>query len=68
MGAEDGVYIAGGIAKRYPAMLRQSEFRNAFDDKGHYRAYMERIPTLLITHDEPGLLGAAYCALELSSS
>jgi glucokinase len=68
MGAEDGVYIAGGIAKRYPAQLQNSGFRNAFDNKGRHRAYMERIPTMLITHDEPGLLGAAYCALELSSA
>ncbi len=68
LGAVDGVYIAGGIAKRYPALLQKSGFRNAFDNKGRYRTYMERIPTLLITHDEPGLLGAAYCALELSSS
>ena len=67
LGAEDGVYIAGGITKRYPSLLRNSGFRNAFDNKGGHRAYMERIPTLLITHDEPGLLGAAYCALALSS-
>jgi glucokinase len=68
MGAEDGVYLAGGIAKRYPEMLQNSGFRNAFDNKGRHRAYMERIPTMLITHDEPGLLGSAHCALELSSS
>jgi len=68
MGAVDGVYIAGGIAKRYPELLQNSGFRNAFDNKGRYRSYMERIPTLLITHDEPGLLGSASCALELSSS
>jgi len=68
LGAEDGVYIAGGITKRYPALLQNSGFRNAFENKGRHRALMERIPTLLITHDEPGLLGAAYCALELSSA
>ncbi len=68
MGAEDGVYIAGGIAKRYPELLQNSGFRNAFENKGRHRAYMERIPTLLITHDEPGLLGSASCAIELSSS
>ena len=28
---------------------------------------MERIPTRLITYGEPGLLGAAHCALELAS-
>ena len=68
MGAQDGVYIAGGIAKRYPELLQNSGFRNAFNAKGRHRSYMERIPTLLITHDEPGLLGSASCALELSSS
>lgn len=68
IGAEDGVYLAGGIAKRYPEMLQQSGFRNAFDNKGRHRAYMERIPTLLIANGEPGLLGAAHCALEFSST
>lgn len=68
LGAEDGVYLAGGIAKRYPELLQNSGFRNAFENKGRHRAYMERIPTLLITHDEPGLLGSASCALELLSS
>ena len=65
--ARDGVYIAGGICKRYPDLLQNSGFRNAFESKGRHRALMERIPTQLITHDEPGLLGAAYCALQMSS-
>ncbi len=67
-GANDGVYLAGGIVKRYPEMLHISGFRNAFENKGHHRSMMERIPTRLITYDEPGLLGAAHCALELSRS
>lgn len=61
LGATDGVYIAGGIAKRYPEMLHISGFRNAFESKGHHRSMMERIPTRLITYEEPGLLGAASC-------
>jgi len=65
-GALDGVYLAGGIVKRYPEMLHISGFRNAFESKGRHRSMMERIPTRLITYDEPGLLGAAYCARELS--
>lgn len=67
LGAEDGVYIAGGIAKRYPEILKISRFRSAFENKGRHRRIMERIPTRLITHDQPGLLGAAYGVLELSS-
>lgn len=65
LGAQDGVYLAGGIVKRYPEMLHISGFRNAFESKGHHRSMMERIPTRLITYDEPGLLGAAHCAFEL---
>ena len=67
LGAQDGVYLAGGIVKRYPEMLHISGFRNAFENKGHHRPMMERIPTRLITYGEPGLLGAAHCALELAS-
>ena len=66
LGAQDGVYLAGGIVKRYPEMLHISGFRNAFESKGQHRSMMERIPTRLITYGEPGLLGAASCALELS--
>lgn len=66
-GAFDGVYIAGGIAKRYPDLLDKSRFRSAFEGKGRRRALMEHIPTRLITYDQPGLLGAAYCVLELPS-
>ena len=67
LGAEDGIYIAGGIAKRYPEILAISRFRSAFENKGRHRSFMERIPTRLITHEQPGLLGAAYSVLELSS-
>lgn len=67
LGAVDGVYVAGGIAKRYPDMLENSRFRAAFEGKGRRHSLMERIPTRLITYDQPGLLGAAYSVLELSA-
>lgn len=68
LGAQDGVYLAGGIVKRYPEMLHISGFRNAFESKGRHRPMMEHVPTKLITYNEPGLLGAAHCALDLSRS
>ena len=68
LGAQDGVYLAGGIVKRYPEMLHISGFRNAFENKGRHRSMMERIPTKLITYGEPGLFGAAHCALDLIHS
>ena len=63
--SNDGVYIAGGIVKRYPNMFTNSRFRSGFEGKGRHRSIMERIPTQLIMHEQPGLLGASYCALEL---
>jgi glucokinase len=65
LGVQDGIFIAGGIAKRYPDLLKNSRFRSGFENKGRYRSLMERVPTQLILHDQPGLLGAAYCALKL---
>ncbi len=65
LGAFDGIFIAGGIAKRYPERLANSRFREGFERKGRYRSLLERVPTQLITHPEPGLLGASFCALQL---
>lgn len=65
LGAADGVYIAGGIVKRYPDALANSRFRNGFEQKGRHRSLMERIPTQVIMHPEPGLLGASYRVREL---
>jgi len=64
LGAFDGVYLAGGIVKRYPDLLNSSSFRSGFENKGRHRSLMEKVPTLLILHPQPGLLGASYCARE----
>ena len=43
----DGVYIAGGIARRYPTVLQNSRFRSSFEAKGllsgHEYKYENRI-------------------------
>ena len=66
LGAFDGVYIAGGIAQRHPKLLLQSRFRAGFENKGRHRSLLERIPTLLVQHPNPGLLGAASVAFHMS--
>jgi glucokinase len=53
------VVITGGLANRMRAHLADARFRDRFVDKGRYRERMERIPVLLATEPEPGLLGAA---------
>ena len=65
LGAYDGVYLAGGILKRYPDLLKTSSFRSGFENKGRHRSLMEKVPTSLILHPQPGLLGASHCARQL---
>ena len=62
-----GVYIAGGIVPRFVDFLQASEFRIFFEEKGRFKTYLSSIPTFLITHDNPGLLGASvYLHQELA--
>lgn len=66
-GAMDGIYIGGGIVKRRPDLLANSAFRAGFERKGRYRSLMEQIPTQVIMHPQPGLLGASFCAAEIAA-
>ncbi len=54
-----GVVLSGGLTARLQALLPGSAFYARFCDKGRYQARMEAIPVKLITHPQPGLLGAA---------
>ena len=54
-----GVVIAGGLGLRLHERLKAPEFHHNFVAKGRYQAMMEAIPIKLITHPQPGLLGAA---------
>ena len=62
-----GVYIGGGLAKRLATLLAGKDFASdtferAFVDKGRYEEVLEQIPISIITHPNPGLLGAAAFA------
>ena len=58
LGTFGGVYIAGGIVPRFMEFFKASGFRAAFEDKGRFRDYVREIPVFMITHGQPGLLGA----------
>lgn len=59
LGARGGIYIAGGIVPRLGPFFAQSEFRLRFEAKGRLRGYLATIPTYVIAHPLPALLGAA---------
>jgi glucokinase len=54
-----GVVIAGGLGLRLADAIGRSGFAANFRAKGRFEAFMADIPVKLITHPQPGLLGAA---------
>ena len=61
------VVIAGGIGLRLADRLAASGFRDRFIAKGRFAGRMETMPVKLITHPQPGLLGAAAAFLDRHS-
>lgn len=56
------VLIAGGIVLHFLDFFRDSEFMEAFVAKGRHEDYMQRMTVQVVTHPNPGLLGAAVAA------
>jgi glucokinase len=57
IGAQGGIYIAGGIVPKLGDRFAQSQFRKRFEDKGRLQPYLARIPTFVIVHPFPALVG-----------
>ncbi|MFM7027270.1 MAG: glucokinase [Chakrabartia sp.] len=53
------VVVAGGLGLRLRDVLVRSGFAERFKAKGRFEGLMARLPVQLITHPQPGLLGAA---------
>ncbi|HEY0269654.1 MAG TPA: glucokinase [Sphingomonas sp.] len=63
-GAWAGTVIAGGVGMRIADHLPRSGFASRYTAKGRFEARMATIPVKLITHPQPGLLGAAVAFVE----
>jgi glucokinase len=59
-GATGGVFLAGGIVKRFPEFLAGSGFRERFTWHPHAGRYLEQIATVVVRAPEPGLVGALH--------
>jgi len=57
--ARGGVYLAGGIAPKLAAKLRDGTFMRAFAGKGRFTDLLSTIPVHIIMNPRVGLLGAA---------
>jgi glucokinase len=58
------VVIAGGVGMRVANHLPRSGFRDRFIAKGRFERMMDEMPVKLITHEQPGLFGAAAAFAE----
>ncbi|WP_051244711.1 glucokinase [Azohydromonas australica] len=61
LGARGGVYFGGGILGRigHAYLVERSPLRLKFEAKGRFAPYLARIPTYLVSAEQPALLGAA---------
>lgn len=57
LGARGGVVIAGGIVPKLGIVFDRSPFRARFEAKGRFSDYLKAIPTWVVTHPQPALLG-----------
>lgn len=63
VGARAGVYIAGGIVRRFVPLLRQSRFRQRFEASPKMAGWLKPVPVYVITESGSGLAGAAMAPL-----
>ena len=61
-GARGGVFVSGGLAPRLADRLAASQFRARFEDKGRLSPFVAQIPTSLVLHPYPAIVG---CSREL---
>ena len=58
LGARGGVYLCGGIIPRFIDYFKYSPFRNRFENKGRFDAYLAAIPVYVVLSKYPGITGA----------
>lgn len=56
-GAHGGVYLTGGVLPALGVLFDRQAFRQRFEAKGDFSAYVAAIPSFLVTAPQPGLLG-----------
>ncbi|PQV52622.1 bifunctional transcriptional regulator/glucokinase [Paraburkholderia sp. BL21I4N1] len=68
LGALGGIYIGGGVVPRLGEFFAKSSFRKRFEAKGRFEAYLQNVPTYVITAEYPAFLGvSAILAEQLSN-
>jgi glucokinase len=58
--AVGGVFLAGGILRRFPRFVERGEFRARFEAHPQAARYLRDIATAIVMTPEPGLIGAMH--------
>jgi glucokinase len=66
--ATGGVFLGGGIPVKLLKRIQSPAFIQAFNDKGRLSSIMENTPVFVILNDHTALFGAAYYALDQTTS
>jgi glucokinase len=64
LGALGGIYLGGGVIPHLGTYFEKSPFRRRFENKGRFEAYLQKIPTYVITAEYPAFAGAAAILAE----
>jgi glucokinase len=64
-GAYGGLYLTGGIVPNIIPFLQASAFTRRFQEKGNMLDHLAAVPIYVISHDAPGLIGAAHAPLQV---
>lgn len=62
--ATGGVFLAGGMPHYLGEMFDHARFRARFEAKGRSSVYLRAMPTAIVEHPQPGLLGLSALAAE----
>jgi len=64
LGATGGIYVGGGMLPRLGELFFRSPFRQRFEAKGRFAAYLARIPTYVLTAENLAFHGVSTLLAE----
>ena len=62
--ASGGVYLSGGILPRLGTCFDRAAYMARFTDKGRFRDFLRAIPSALVLHPAPALVGLAAAVFQ----
>ncbi len=61
--SQGGLFIAGGVAAKVPLLVKHTAFLEEFERSPTHSKLLKKIPIYLMTNEESGLWGAAFCGM-----